>query len=600
MQNPLEFYQKEKQFFENELSSIKKKLAVSSSLRLLVFVIIVFGIYLPFRQSGFLAGNTNVIMPIVIFGIAIFLFLISKHTDLQHKKDKLIALIKLNVIEINVLKGIKSDLDLGAEYQNPTHEFSYDIDLFGNGSFFQYINRTSIKSGKDKLAETLTANTINDIKEKQESLNELAKKPKWRQNFSATASLVHVKTKASAIVNWLNNHVSFLPKIMAITPMLFFGISIALFVLNYFGFIGFIPIIAWFFAGLGITGIYLKKINLVYAKANRAKDTFKQFHQLLLQTESESFTSKILKDKQQQIKLEHKKASTIFNDFSKALEALDQRNNILFGIFGNGFALWDLKQTYKIENWIKTYHHQVENWFEVIAFFDAQNSLANYIFNHPKHTFPIITETNFTIEVKQLGHPLLNESKRVDNDFSINNQEFFIITGANMAGKSTFLRTVSLSIVMANIGLPVCATKFEYTPIHLITSMRTSDSLTDDESYFFSELKRLKFIVDAINPKTATKKYFIILDEILKGTNSKDKAIGSRKFVEKLVKSNSTGIIATHDLSLCEITKELTQVKNYYFDAEIINDELYFDYTFKTGICQNMNASFLLKKMEIV
>jgi len=165
-----------------------------------------------------------------------------------------------------------------------------------------------------------------------------------------------------------------------------------------------------------------------------------------------------------------------------------------------------------------------------------------------------------------------------------------------MAGKSTFLRTVSLQIVMANVGLPVCAAAVEYNPIKLITSMRTTDSLTDDESYFFSELKRLKFIVDQIKKD----RYFIVLDEILKGTNSLDKAIGSRKFVEKLVGSRSTGIIATHDLSLCEVSGDLPQVKNYYFDAEIIDNELHFDYTFKTGICKNMNASFLLKKMGIV
>lgn len=184
----------------------------------------------------------------------------------------------------------------------------------------------------------------------------------------------------------------------------------------------------------------------------------------------------------------------------------------------------------------------------------------------------------------------------MDNDFEIKNKQFFIITGANMAGKSTFLRTVSLHIVMANVGLPVCATASVYSPVKLITSMRTSDSLTDDSSYFFSELTRLKYIVDAIKQDN----YFIILDEILKGTNSTDKAIGSRKFVEKLVASHATGIIATHDLSLCEIEEHLSEVKNHYFDAQIIDDELYFDYTFKKGICQNMNASFLLKKMEIV
>jgi len=149
---------------------------------------------------------------------------------------------------------------------------------------------------------------------------------------------------------------------------------------------------------------------------------------------------------------------------------------------------------------------------------------------------------------------------------------------------------------MANCGLPVCATSFKYTPIKLITSMRSTDSLTEDESYFYSELKRLKFIVDAIKESD----YFIILDEILKGTNSKDKAIGSKKFVEKLSKSKSTGIIATHDVSLCELESELTAVENYYFDAEISEDELHFDYALKKGVCKNMNASFLLKKMEIV
>jgi DNA mismatch repair ATPase MutS len=210
--------------------------------------------------------------------------------------------------------------------------------------------------------------------------------------------------------------------------------------------------------------------------------------------------------------------------------------------------------------------------------------------------FPEISDDQVVVKATNLGHPLLAVDKRIDNDFTIDKEQFFIVTGANMAGKSTFLRTISLSIIMANCGLPVCAESFKYSPIMLITSMRTSDSLTEDESYFYSELKRLKFIVDQIE----TEDYFIILDEILKGTNSKDKAIGSKKFVEKLTKSKSTGIIATHDVSLCELESEFLDIKNYYFDAEIINDDLYFDYTLKNGVCKNMNASFLLKKMQIV
>ncbi|MEE9349230.1 MAG: DNA mismatch repair protein MutS [Flavobacteriaceae bacterium] len=593
MSNPLNFYTKEKATFEQHLSTVKKRLVSSSILRLVVFGLISFGVY-------FFFGNTKIVMPILLIGIAIFLFLVSKHTDLQHQKDKISALININQTEIKVLNDDVSDLDIGEKYKNPNHEFSYDIDLFGKNSFFQYINRTATTSGKDKLASILTENTTKDIITKQNALKELSKKATWRQNYSATASLVDVDTKAESILKWIQNYTAFLPKYMALIPKLFSLASVVLFVLNYFDIVSFKFIVIWFFIGLGISGLYLKKVSKLYSNANSAKETFKQYHQLLLQIENEQFKTDLLKNKQNAIKTTSQKASAIFNSFSKTLDALDQRNNILFGIFGNAFGLWDLNQSYKIEQWINKQQHQVEKWFEIIAFFDAHNSLGNYVFNHPKHSFPIINTSNITVKSKQLGHPLLTEKKRVNNDFNINNKEFFIITGANMAGKSTFLRTVSLSIVMANIGLPVCAKGYEYSPIKLITSMRTSDSLSDDESYFFSELKRLKFIIDEIDPTKNKPEYFIILDEILKGTNSKDKAIGSRKFVEKLVKSNATGIIATHDLSLCEITKDLKQVKNHYFDAEIINDELHFDYTFKEGICQNMNASFLLRKMEIV
>ena len=261
------------------------------------------------------------------------------------------------------------------------------------------------------------------------------------------------------------------------------------------------------------------------------------------------------------------------------------------------FCCGDCHQTLKIEEWIKTNHLLVESWFKTIEFFDAYNSLGTYAFNRPDYTYPAIdVKSQQVIKAEALGHIMIDSGKRVDNNFEIDSSAYRIITGANMAGKSTFLRTVSLAIISANTGLPVCAKQMIYKPIRLVTSMRNTDSLMDDSSYFFSELVRLKYIVDLIKNEP----YFIILDEILKGTNSKDKEEGSKKLMKKLAKTNSSGIIATHDLGLCDITKDLVNVQNQYFDAEIINDELSFDYTLKPGICQNMNASFLLKKMEIV
>jgi hypothetical protein len=586
---PTTYYQEQLKIHEVAVKKLNKSLFKYSMLRLVVFMVAVIAIYLTFQTWQLAIG-------IAVFGILAFVYFLSKYTDIKYQRNLHKALVQINEDELQISSGDFHERVNGLQYQDPTHSYCLDIDLFGKGSFFQFINRTSIKEGTQKLANALKANKISNIKSRQEAIKELADKPEWRQHFLAVATLIKVETPAVKIIDWLKKHQVFLPKIMQWIPVLFSVISLLVVVLSVLQIVSPNIVGYWLLLGLAITGKYLKKINVLASNTDKVKDTFRQYAALLNKIEQESFTSELLKEKQLQIESEHKKASEIFSQFSKHLDALDNRNNIFSAILGNGFFLIDLKNTYKIEEWIKQYNQTVADWFEVVSFFDAYNSLGNYVFNHQGYVFPNIVETNQAISAKDLGHPLLDKTKRVTSDLEINSQEFFIVTGANMAGKSTFLRTVSLHIVMANVGLPVCASSSNYNPVKLITSMRTTDSLTDDSSYFFSELTRLKFIVDEI----AKEPYFIILDEILKGTNSTDKAIGSRKFVEKLVASHATGIIATHDLSLCEIEPELEPVKNYYFDAQIINDELFFDYKFKKGICQNMNASFLLKKMEIV
>lgn len=589
MEHPQDFYKSQIDKYQTHLKSASGKLAVSSLIRLLVFLAVAFTVY-------FFFGNWSVVVPVLIMGVAIFLFLVSNHSDLKYDRDKYRELIKINETEIEVLKRNFYHLPTGEEFEDPLHPYCQDVDLFGKGSFFQYLNRTALVEGKQKLANLLLENGIEDIEAKQEAIKELAEKADWRQNFSALAVVVQTETRSISILKWLQNYKSFVPKIMAWLPLVFTLISVAVITAFFLDFISGLQLGLWFFIGLAITGTYFKKVNELSGKVSKVQDTFHQYYQLLALIEKTSFSSEFLKTKKTLISSEKKKASQILKEFSKAIDALDQRNNMIFGVVGNGFMLWDLRQSYKLEKWMKSYSSSVADWFEVIELLDAYNSLGNFAFNHPNYVFPQINSGSHISKTEKLAHPLLDPQKRVANDFSIEKEQFFIITGANMAGKSTFLRTVSLHILMANIGLPVCAQSCSYSPIKLITSMRTTDSLTDDESYFFSELKRLKFIVEEIK----SDKYFIILDEILKGTNSTDKAIGSRKFIEKLVGSQSTGIIATHDLSLCEVSEELPQVKNYYFDAEIINNELNFDYKFKTGVCQNMNASFLLKKMEIV
>ncbi|WP_411766299.1 MutS-related protein [Winogradskyella sp. A3E31] len=589
MDNSENFYKKQLSEHTSKVSQLKKRLLALSTIRLIIFSTTIFGIYLSYSYW-------QVAVVIAIIGIGLFLYVLSIYTDCKIERDLNKRLVKINEEELEIAKGIFKERPQGLEFQNPNHYYSLDIDLFGKGSFFQFINRTTIKEGTERLVDYLLSNNTKGIKERQEATMELASHPKWYQKYAAIAQGVEVEYSAKDVISWLKNHKPFLNKQLLLVTSLF---SVASVIIVGLAVTQLIPIDwlgYWLLIGLGITGLYLKKINLLANNTSKVKDTFRQYALLLKHIEDVEFSSELLKHQQQKIKSNTVKASQLFSKFSKALDALDNRNNLLSAILGNGYFLWDIRQSYYIERWIQDNNHKVEDWFEVVTFFDAYNSLGNYAFNHADYVYPEIISSSETIQASGLGHALLEKSKRVNSDLEINTKEFFITTGANMAGKSTFLRTVGLHIVMANVGLPVCAASSRYKPIKLVTSMRTTDSLDDDSSYFFSELTRLKFIVDQLENDT----YFIILDEILKGTNSTDKAIGSKKFVEKLVNLNATGIIATHDLSLTEIESELEPVKNYYFDAQIIDDELHFDYKLKKGVCQNMNASFLLKKMDIV
>ncbi|AYN66444.1 DNA mismatch repair protein MutS [Euzebyella marina] len=589
--------QKLESFFQNEISrhqtslnQVKGQLFTSSMVRLALFCAAIFGVYMVY-------GDFKWVIAIILLTIALFLVLVNRHADLQYRKNLLLALIDINEIEIKVLKRDFHDLPEGNEFKDGLHHYSQDIDLFGRGSFYQYANRTALKEGAEVFADLLTENRTDQIVDRQKAIKELSEIPEWRQHFSATASLARMGSDSKNIAEWLKSYKGFVPSYMKFLPAVFSVMSIVIFGLYFFEIVPESVFIIWYVIGLGISGAFAKKLMPLIEGISKTKNTFDQYQKLLLIIEKKEFSSIYLQNFKRKVTEGEHSASKLIAKFSASLNSLDRNNNLVYAIIANGFFLRSLHHCYNLERWIASYGRYVENWFGAVALFDAYNSMGNFTYNHPKYVFPQINgQSSKALKSENAGHPLIDPKKMVLNDIEIEKEHFFIITGANMAGKSTFLRTISLQIVMANTGLPVCAEKMVYSPIKLITSMRTSDSLTDDESYFFSELKRLKFIVNEVQGGN----YFIVLDEILKGTNSTDKAEGSRKFVQRLVGSKATGIIATHDLSLCNMAQELPEVTNYYFDAEIINDELHFDYRFKNGICQNMNASFLLKKMDIV
>ncbi len=587
MLNPKEFYIRQLKFLNAKQQKLNKQLGFISLLRLILFIGLLLSLYSWHK--------TNEILIILILWLPLFLSLVSKSTDLKSKIAKNLQLIKINEVEMAMLHHEIVNLPDGSEFINPQHEYSFDIDLFGPGSFFKYINRSTQKNARRVLAQLLTANDPCNVIDKQKAVKDLSEKPRWRQNFLAEAQMNNLAISPQEIDDRLKNYQYFSSSFLNIFLPVYASISFLIIAGVLSEVFSYKILILWILTGLGLVSLRAKKI----ARLNRLFDELvpglQAYHKLMTLIIAEPFTSKLLNDEKKQFQANSIKHLPL-TKLIKLYNQKEMTHNIVVKFIGNALFLSDLYFAYRLESWMKINRKDLSKSLEAVHNFEAYVSLGNFAFNHPSFNFPTILTGSSVIKAQALGHPLIHPDKRIYNDFNIHLHNFFIITGANMAGKSTFLRTVALSLIMANAGLPVCASAYQYKPIKLITSMRTSDSLQAETSYFFSELQRLKYIVE----KVKVTEHFVVLDEILKGTNSKDKAIGSQKFLEGLIKTYATGIIATHDLSLCQLADYHTGVKNYFFDAVIQDDQLYFDYKLKSGICQNMNASFLLKKMGII
>jgi DNA mismatch repair ATPase MutS len=342
----------------------------------------------------------------------------------------------------------------------------------------------------------------------------------------------------------------------------------------------------------------VKKVGQKHEQVSRKTGLLKKYSRLFDAIEREKFSTQGLKNHQENLLINGESASGTIHKLYKIVNALDSRLNIFGWIVLNYFFLWDILQSQRLDRWREMHKDNLEKWFETLSCFDALNSLACFAFNHPGFVFPEPVDEPFFLNAENCGHPLILENARVDNPIELAGwKQFIIVTGANMAGKSTYLRTVTVNFILAMTGAPVCASKFVFSPAEIFTSIRTRDNLLQNESYFFAELKRLKSIIDALE---SGKQLFIILDEILKGTNSKDKQMGSKALLKQLIRYGAAGLIATHDLSLGSLIDEFPQyIRNKRFEVEIENDNLVFDYTLKEGISRNLNATFLMKKMGI-
>lgn len=543
-------------------------------------------------------------------GVALcVLFLYFYIRNLDTKNDRKIAdASALKLVyekEVAYQTGDYTKFDAGERYLQPTHPFTFDLDVFGQGSLFQRINRTISSGGSDYLAESLsgkweslpTAELLKHIEQRVEAIGELAGNEPFLSQFKAQGAEKPIDTAAVKeafgsihalqIPSYFGNPTF---RILIYANLVGFYLSIFLSIGNFVP--AFLPLwwgIFNFFLATFCTHKYIKLVNEAISKL---KDQVRGYVNMASLIEKQSFTAAHLCE----LRANLSGAMASFGQLERILQKIDNRSNEIGIVLFNCFGLLDITIVRHFLRWQRTYEPITDQWIGASSVFDALVSMATFRLNEDEaQEATIIDSSGVSYKARSIYHPFLGE-KAVRNNFDIQNHEYYIITGANMAGKSTFLRTLGMNYILAMNGLPVFAEEMRVSVFRLFTNMRTTDDLTHGISYFNAELLRLKQLIASLDPNVPS---LIILDEILKGTNSLDKLNGSRLFLEYISERNVTGVIATHDLELSKLEDENPQrFHNYSFEIELGTDVTY-TYKIGRGVARNQNATFLLKQILI-
>ncbi len=592
MQN---YYTQKINILNDSLKLLSKKISRLSIIRLLVVLAGIYLIYLGFSISniiGFL-----VIISVIIF----FAYLVKKHNKLIVQSGKSKQLIQIYQNELNALTSTNIFGD-GEKYKNQKHEYSSDLDIFGKYSLFNILNRTVTVQGEKILSDWLlsTSHTKQSILDRQEIVKELANNNKFRDNFLLTFFISDKDNEDFGSIDRWVGVFKYYFKDKKILKVILYILSTLTIVSLVVGFIN--PV--WWRLSIPLLTInyfiimkFKKRVDLIHEHVSKQEKLFLKYSILIKIIKKSEFKSKYLQNIQSeltgenQIEMELKRLSGLIKN-------LDYRLNLVVASILNLFLFWDIHYSYKIEDWMSKNSSKIKLWLDKIGDIDAHLSLSILYFNNPDWVFPHISDKELLIAGQNIGHPLIKKENRIDNDYSIEGKgKFDIVTGSNMAGKSTFLRTVGLNTILALNGCPVCAESFEVSNVRLITYMRIIDSLEDNLSTFHAELERIKSILQYVEKNDNC---FLLLDELLRGTNSQDRHIGTKALIKQMMKNKASGMIATHDLALTDMVYEHpNSIRNYNFGVKTKGDELYFDYKLTNGVCDSFNASILMKKIGI-
>ncbi|WP_316831245.1 MutS-related protein [Pedobacter aquatilis] len=528
-----------------------------------------------------------------------FVLIVRKQSMLDKKLSFENKLLWVYQNESNILNGMDNGYDDGEKYVSEAHPYTSDLDIFGKSSLFSLLNRCSTANGNDLLAARfMAANTVDEIILRQEAIAEMAgiteKTFAFRANLleSDPAKITLIKeqlqAKLAEKLSFVQNRfLKFYVKLVPfITVLLLLGGVLA-------GGIFWNLLAFFFFAHIFLNAAFSSKTDLVFYSFSGGSDLLNNYSAAIQWTETQQWKSNYLRS----LFIADSVASKEIKALAKIIQQFDSRLNLMIGSILNGLLLWDFRCCVSLDKWLKSSSKNVISALDNLGNFEEIVSLGTLRYNQPEWVFPTVKKS-FSLSAHSLGHPLIKEKLRVVNDFNLKDVPTVdVITGSNMAGKSTFLRTVGINMVLAYAGAPVCAKEMELSVFAINTYMRIKDSLNESTSTFKAELNRLKMI---LNNVAHTENTFVFIDEMLRGTNSRDKYLGSKVFIEKLLELKRSALFATHDLQLADMQQEHPQsLRNYHFDISIKDGEMMFDYKLKQGPCATFNAAILLKEIGL-
>ncbi|MCG2816815.1 MAG: hypothetical protein L6425_12885 [Candidatus Aminicenantes bacterium] len=588
-------YNKRFSDFQGKIAGIKRVelvLALYKSAAAAAGIFVLFRITTAYRDSQ-----------LIWLGLFLLLFTAGAmiHEAYIRRRTFLETLLQLNETERRALRDEFPDGDDGLEFMSTDHRYATDIDLFGPHSVFHFCSRAETPVGRRHLADRLERGALNaeTILSLQEAVREMAPLVDLRQNIQAYGRLYTKKTGNPDVFQRLLEKPPVFPRgkkwiflIHLIPPAAVSLIILAFLVLPWY-----FPLVFLVLPVLLNRRFRGEKEELFQITSRNAR-LFKSYAKTLRALEETEFTSGLLKDFQSKLEVDGTPASKHIRRLSFLAGCLEIRRSEVLHPILNLLFLWDLHCAYRIEKWRRDLAPNIPGWFRILGETETLGGFACLAFNHPEWAFPSIVSEGCVYRAQNLGHFLIPDDSRICNDFRLEgNGRILVVTGPNMAGKSTFLKTVGVNLVLGLAGAPVCAHSCTLSPLKLYSSMKVSDSLDKNLSLFYAELQRLKNILDGIREG---ERILFLLDEILKGTNVLDRQAGAVALMRQLTRYNAMGVVATHDLELTKLEKEIPdKIKNAHFDGKVEGDRLIFDYKLRDGRCESFNALVLMRKIGI-